>query len=126
MHTNAQGDYGLVLNTDGSVQKSQYFLSAGVAERRKRGQGRVSSQNPLLGPSFVGGCTIVGYPVGMSWDFYYQTWGDLEYERPTGAKYVAKKLFTFHWNYLHKGIWEGHQHNTGYTNMAVLNHAQFY
>lgn len=130
LHTAAQGDYaGLVLNNVAACAMPIYFASAGQAERRKRAQGRLNSgQNPApgAGPKFMGGTTIVGFPVGNTWQFWFQTWGDVSYVRPTGAATVAKALFTVHWKYLHKRRVEGTAHAASYASLKVMQCAQIY
>jgi hypothetical protein len=121
MHTNAQLDYAnlpapnnLALHNVAMLAKPQYFLEGRNAELRKFNQGRTLQQTggaPALPPEFVGGCTVVGLFAGGGWHFYYQTWGDVEYHRPTGAATVAKALVTFHWKYIHKRIWQDVHHD---------------
>ncbi|MCP5159547.1 MAG: hypothetical protein H6974_05155 [Gammaproteobacteria bacterium] len=130
LHAAAQGDYaGLVLNNVAQCAMPTYFQNAGQAERRKRQQGRLSSgHNPLpgAGPKFMGGCTIVGFPHAGTWQFWYQTWGDLNYLRPSGTKAVAKSLFTFHWHHLHKLRVDGKKHVASYATMEVIDCRQIY
>jgi hypothetical protein len=120
LHTAAQGDYApAVPHNAASLAKPAYFASAGNEERRKTLQGRIGAQ-------FAGGCTIVGFPQANTWDFHYQTWGDVEYARPTGRGTVVTALFTFHWNYLRKRMVEGSRHDVSYGTMDVLESGQFY
>jgi hypothetical protein len=124
MHLAARGDYApLVLNAVASCALPVYFQEAGNRERAKRAKGRTSSSlAPVAGagPKFLGGCTIVGFPVGATWQFYYQTWGDMSYKRPSGAGAVAKALFTVHWHNLHKLRVEGAQHTASLASMRVI------
>jgi hypothetical protein len=79
LHTRAQGDYpGLVLNTAGSVNKPVYNLQAQNEVNRKRGQNRTNVE-------FLGGTIVVGFWTGAAWEFYWQTYGDTEYDRPSNA-----------------------------------------
>jgi hypothetical protein len=117
-HNTAQADYaGLVLANVGSLAKPAYFLAAGNEERRKGNQGR---QNP----GFMGGCTIVGFPAGGSWQFHFQTWGDVGYTRPNMG--VGQAIKTFHWNYARKVLTEGLNHAVTFASMRVLGQGRFY
>jgi hypothetical protein len=117
-YNNAVGDLApAVLGNAARLTKPTYFLSAGNAERHKTGAGRVAV-------SFMGGCTVVGIPHGATWRFYYQTWGDVQYTRPTMTTKQAIK--TGHWNYALKKSNEGLTHAVTYASMRVLNHARFY
>lgn len=124
LHLAARADYApLVLNAVASCALPTYFHEAGNRERAKRAKGRTSSSvAPVAGegPKFLGGCTIVGFPVGATWQFYYQTWGDMNYKRPTGAGTVAKALFTAHWHNLHKLRVEGDRHTASFASMRVI------
>lgn len=127
LHTAAQANYpGLVLTNVRQFSKPQYYQAASLEQTRKQAQGRRSPTVPALPPEFVGASTIVGYPMGGSWAFVYQTWGSCSYERPTGFGYVLKSALTFHWNYLRKRIVEGTTRQAGYGNMRVLESAQFH
>lgn len=118
MHTAGQGDYaGLVLNNVAECALPRYFNEAGDLERAKRARGRT-------GPKFMGGCTIVGFPGAAEWEFYYQTWGDMNYSRPSGVMTVAKSLVTFHWNHLRKLAFEGANHRASFATMRVVDHGR--
>jgi hypothetical protein len=134
LHTRAQADLGaLVLNLAGSVRMPQYFLAAGVEERRKRHQGRTATAHdatPIntptgavsrVRPKFYGGCTVVGFRNGVKWDLYFQSWGEVAYARPG----YARMLFTFDWVGVHKKRTLGEQ-TASYANFTVMDHQPFY
>ncbi len=123
MHTAAQADYanhyGLALNNVAVCNKQTYMRAGGDEERRKNQMGRANpSTNPFpgAGTEFMGGTTIVGFPVGATWQFYYQTWGDVGYKRP----HAAQSLFTFQWKTLHKTRVEGRTHQVRYDTMSIM------
>ena len=122
LHADAQRDYApLNLNNIATCAMPKYFALAARAERHKRAMGRQSTQphpQPGEGPKFLGGCTIVGFPQGNTWEFWYQTWGDVSYRRPELG--VARALFTGHWNYLRKKAGEGSEHQADYSTMKVI------
>jgi hypothetical protein len=130
LHVNAQGDYApLVLVNQDDCAKGVYFQAGGDEERRKALQGRRHRTNPnAVGatPSFVGGCTVVGFPAGASWEFWYQCHGDVGYKRPTGFLTVSKALATGHWNYLRKRITEGEDHAATVATARVMDHGRIY
>jgi hypothetical protein len=113
MHANAQGDYGgLVLNNVATCDKTHYYLQGALAEQRKANQGRqLNFQNQLVTPEFAGGCSVMGFFTGGHWEFYYQTWGGVNYSRPSGALAVAKDLVTFHWKSVHNLRTKGTSHS---------------
>ena len=111
LHNTAIADYAPAVPVNAaSLQKSQYFGAAGREERRKQTQGRTKVE-------FIGGCTIMGFPGAASWEFYYQTWGDVKYVRSTS---IGKALFTGHWVYLHNRRVEGKIHEISYQAMKVV------
>lgn len=128
LHTAAQADYaaqGVVVNGAASCAKPTYFASGGNEERRKALQGR-SAQTGPGGPQFLGLCSIFGFPVGPTWQFWYQTCGDVSYKRPIGPSSLLQKdpnsiipskgkLFT-----------EGRTHAASYASMRIFDHAQIY
>ena len=124
LHTAAQGDYApLVLNNVAQCAMPVYFHEAGNLERRKQLQGRTDAHGgPGTLPKFMGGCTIVGFPTGPTWQFYYQAWGEVSYARPSGVFAVAKSLVTFHWKHLDKLRKEGRVHAPGYADMKVVDY----
>lgn len=130
MHAAAQGDYaGLVLNNVAQCAMPTYFRAGGTEERRKRQQGRTAGAfNPAPGggPKFGGGCTIVGFPSGGSWEFWYQSWGDVDYLRPSGGLAVAKSVATFHWKHLHKLRTLGSKHTASFATMSVVDCQQIF
>jgi hypothetical protein len=137
MHANAQADYAaaphnLVLNNVASLAKQAYYLQGANAERRKERQGRGLSVlqsagvgqptvNVWVAPEFAGGCSVMGFYNG-GWHFYYQTWGDVDYTRPSGSKAIAKDLFTFGWKSLHNRRTKGIAH-TLFSDITVVDHA---
>jgi hypothetical protein len=135
LHTNAQADYAglaapnnLALVNVASCDKPTYYGGGALAEQRKANQGRTLTLPPAMGgvvvaPEFLGGCSVMGFYTGGGWHFYYQTWGDVEYERRTEAKVIAKKLFTGSWNYVHKARVEGKKHKASYSTSKVVDHA---
>ena len=126
MRTDARTDYpGPALAQAAACAKPQYFAVPGQRERTKEGAGRgitipPGSASLRTRPEFLGGTTVVGFPVAGAWQFWYQTYGDLSYERPTGAKKVAKAVATFHWNYIHKRIWSKNRHQASWASIKVV------
>jgi hypothetical protein len=124
LHTAAQADYApLVLNNVASCNMPTYFASGGQEERRKAQQGRLSSLPGGGGPKFMGLCSIFGFPVGATWQFWFQTCGDVNYKRPIGK---ATAFFTGHWNTLHKLNTEGKTHAASYATMTIFDHRRIY
>jgi len=129
LHTSARNDYQpTTLNAVTSLGKPQYNAAANPLVMIKRGRvatrqrsGRMDIKDRVV--SFTGGTTIVGYPGNHGWEFYYQTWGYVEYTRPSGFSNVMAGLFTGHWKYLHKLRTRGTKEQIG--NMAVIANAQF-
>jgi hypothetical protein len=135
LHHLAQQDYApAVLNNAIILSKPAYYNHAAVMEQQKHNRGRrfvyntgtaVAPNVQKARPEFVGGCSVMGFFVGAAWQFHFQTWGDLDYDRPTGAGAVAKDLFTFHWNSIHKLRTLGAHKGVAFQNMRVVDHAQF-
>ena len=153
LHAAAQGDYALapynlVLHNVASLAKATYYGIGALAETRKANAHRrpwvpastpgrtlrvPGPPDPVTGqqttvnvaPEFWGGCSVFGFYNG-GWEFYYQTWGGVEYDRPTGAGVVAKALFTGHWKFLHKLRTEGGHRGVSNRYNKVVEHAQFY
>ncbi|HEY1903953.1 MAG TPA: hypothetical protein VGG56_16080 [Terracidiphilus sp.] len=153
LHAAAQNDYtlppyNLVLNNVAHLAKLAYYGRGALAEQRKANAhrrpwvpastpGRTLSvpgpAHPVTGlptnvnvaPEFWGGCSVFGF-YNAGWHFYYQTWGGVEYDRPTGAGPVAKALFTGHWNYLGKLTTEGGHRGVSNLYNKVVDHAQFH
>jgi hypothetical protein len=135
LHHLAQGDYApLVLHNAVALSKPAYYQQAAVLEQQKFNRGRRFVYNAgtapapnmqAVRPEFTGGCSVMGF-FNAGWHFYYQTSGDVDYDRPTGAKAVAKDLVTVHWNSIHKLRTQGSHKGVAYANMRVVNHAQFY
>jgi hypothetical protein len=138
LHANARNDYAglpapnnLALVNVASLAKPVYYGGGALAEQRKANQGRtltIGGHGPqqVVTPEFVGGCSVMGFYTAGTWRFYYQTWGDVEYDRPTGAGVIAKKLFTGQWNYVHKARVEGGRHQPGVSSFKVVEHGRFY
>lgn len=131
MHVNAQADYAaaphnLVLNNVASLAKQAYYLQGAHAEQRKANQGRglALPGNVLAGPEFAGGCSLMGFYNG-GWHFHYQTWGGVDYTRPSGAKAIAKDLFTFSWKSVHNRRTKGISH-TAFGDIGVVDNALIY
>ena len=143
-HTRARADYTAAPHNLGvvslkSLAKPTYYGGGALAEERKARQGRNLTVLKPVGsvldgtsahvatpvrPEFHGGCSIMGFYSGGTWSFYYQTWGDVSYDRPTEANVIAKKLLTGHWNYLHKSRTEGSKHRAN--EIEVVDHARFF
>jgi len=136
LHANARNDYNapahgdLAFDDGASLAKVIYYGGGAEAERRKANRTLTvrlhGGGTQVCNPEFTGGCTIMGFYRGSAWSFYYQTWGDVEYDRPTGAKVMAQKLFTGHWKYLHKVRIEGSRHRVTWSTMKVVDNAKFY
>lgn len=107
LHRNAQQSYGNIIQKNIiAFGKTDYFALANplleLKRVRKMPVGIRKRQVSWTGKSF-----ICGYPSGNKWKFYYQTFGEVYYERPTGAGNVLLGVFTGHWKYLHKLRTEG-------------------
>lgn len=61
-----------------SIAKPAYNLPATVEVQRKQGQHR---QNVV----FAGGTMVFGVVNNAKWDFYWETWGSTDYDRPKFA-----------------------------------------
>jgi len=90
LHTRAQADYQptppllpLVINNVGSINKPTYNQNAQIEVDRKTNMGRNKVE-------FLGGTIVIGFWTGVVWTFYWQTFGDTEYDRP----YYAAKRYT--------------------------------
>ena len=129
LHANAQNDYApIALVNRTSLAKPQYNQAAAVQVMLKRArvdarQQKFSMDIKERDVHFTGGTTIVGYPGGAGWEFYYQTWGYISYTRPSGFLNVMTGVFTFHWNYLHKLATRGTEEEI--IAMSVLDSGQF-
>jgi hypothetical protein len=93
LHTEAvtyyQGaPHNLNLNLAGtrSIDKTNYNASPTVEVQLKQGQHR---KNVV----FAGGTMVFGMVNGAKWDFYWVTWGSLEYDRPIYAPKILKEGF---------------------------------
>lgn len=123
MHQDAQADYaalGFTLANVASCAKPNYYMQAGNAERHKRVQGRTAGAtfNAPVGAAFAGGTTVVGFPVGHTWQFWYQTWGTVDYKRPNIGVFDAIKSGKF--NYLQKRLRHGLQHDATVDKFKVV------
>jgi hypothetical protein len=122
MHLAAQGDYApLGLNNLASLAKPTYFGRGGQEERRKALQGRTETATGGT-PKFNGQCSIFGFPVGISWQFWFQTCGNIKYHRPMGK---AGALFTGHWNTLTRLRREGPGHVASNRTAKVFDYQRF-
>jgi hypothetical protein len=112
LHATAQADYRAlnpsVVTVDRTMLRKYEYYASGEAQAlasRNRGRTTTAPVNNVYTPGqpaeFLGGTTICGF-FNAGWQFYYQTWGYVEYDRPGGAAVVAKALFTGHWNKVHK------------------------
>jgi hypothetical protein len=77
-----------------SVDKPHYNLQATAEVQRKQGQGRKDV-------NFGGGTMVFGVVNGIKWDFYWETWGSTEYDRPFYAPKILLKGF-------HRALAQGH------------------
>jgi hypothetical protein len=107
MHRSARNEYGNIgLKNIIAFGKQDYFKGANplvnLRKVRKLPIGIRKREVTWNGRSF-----ICGYPSGDKWKFYYQTFGDVTYERPTPKGHKLIGLITGHWNYLHKLKTEG-------------------
>lgn len=81
-HTAAQADLlaqmapGSALLPLARCERATYFLPVETEMQRKRGQGRTHVD---IGAA---GTNVMGFRVGTSWRFYWQTWTMLVYDRP--------------------------------------------
>lgn len=101
LHAAAQLAYqnaGVPAVNGGSLNKPTYNANAEARVQRKANQGRTRISNPaeppdpnrLNAPEFVGGTVVCGFWVSGGagpghWEFRYQTWGAIEYQRPRTA-----------------------------------------
>jgi len=134
LHTAAVADYAglappnnVVLANVASLAKPLYYGNGALAETHKANQGRILTL-PVVGnvtPEFWGGCSVFGF-FNAGWQFYFQAWGGVEYDRPVSTKLVAEALVTGHWNYVHKARVEGGHHGVNNIYNKVVDHARFY
>ena len=87
--------------------KKEYFEVANpiVALKQEKVDSRKRELNLSIRHRDVnwgGRCFVCGFPVRGSWQFYYQTWGEVTYERPSGFGNVLLGIVSGHWKYLHK------------------------
>jgi len=110
LHRLAQQDYYTPrhsLKTIKTLEKGDYLKGADPLVNIKKTRVR-ERKNPLKlairtrNVGFAGGTAIFGYPKGNAWRFYYQTWGRVYYERPSGKKNKTIAFLTLHWRYLNK------------------------
>lgn len=133
LHANAQADYAallapnnLALHNVASLAKGAYYMQGALAEQRKANQGRglALPGGVWAAPEFAGGCSVMGF-YNAGWHFYYQTWGGVDYTRPSGSRAIAKDLFTFHWKSVHNRRTKGISH-TAFSDIGVVDHALIY
>jgi hypothetical protein len=107
LHRLAQRDYGnIIQKTIIAFGKPHYFKDANpLLELKKVRKLPVGVRKRHV--DWSGKCFICGYPAGGKWKFYYQTFGEITYERPSGAGNVLLGVLTGHWKYLHKLRTEG-------------------
>lgn len=125
LHTQAMNDYqthhGLTLyhNDAHECAKGIYLGDIARIVHRKQQQERNIT-------NYCAGTIIVGFPVGVSWEFWYQTWADLDYTRPSGGVAIAKSTVTLHWHHLHKLRTEKRKHIAQYSTVKVIDCQRFY
>ncbi len=133
MHLNASVDRpyaGLHLAARAELTVPDYYAAAALEEQRKQGliQRRGSPAAGAGGrtrPLFQGGCFVCGFfGVGgiEGWQFWFQTWGDVGYTRPSYPLGVV----TFDWIGVHKRRTQGAEHTAGYATMTVMDSRRFY
>ncbi|MCB2182784.1 MAG: hypothetical protein KQH63_12195 [Desulfobulbaceae bacterium] len=102
LHRNAQRDYGNIIQKNIiSFGKQDYFRDANPLIDLKRVRALPIGVRKRR-VEWSGKCFVCGYPSGGKWRFYYQTHGEIWYERPSGAGNVLLGVITGHWKYLHK------------------------
>lgn len=79
LHTSAQAYYraaphNFTLTQAASLAKPRYNRSAQMLVNSKTGIGHSHTE-------FLGGTLVAGFVSGGSWQFYFQTFGDVEYDR---------------------------------------------
>jgi hypothetical protein len=130
LHQRAQADYAaapynLVLNNVAELPKVTYYLEGAAMEARKAAQGRfLTYHGTVAQPEFAGGVSVMGF-YNAGWRFYYQTWGGVDYTRPSGTKAIAKDLFTFHWKSVHNRRTKGLSHSA-FSDLSVVDYALIY
>lgn len=56
--------------------------------------------------SWDGRCFVCAFPTsGREWDFWFQTWGEVTYTRPSGTGHIIAGLLSGHYNYARKALW---------------------
>jgi hypothetical protein len=70
---------GVAINSVAQLERADYFLSVENEMARKRNMGRT---NVAIG---VAGTNVMGFRVGGAWQFWWQTWTILTYDRPANA-----------------------------------------
>ncbi|MCP4429382.1 MAG: hypothetical protein GY806_00235 [Gammaproteobacteria bacterium] len=107
MHRKAQQSYGSIIQKNIiAFGKKDYFEAANQIYQQKKIRKLpygVRKRQVCWG----GKCFICAYPAYDKWKFYYQTYGEVSYDRPTGVGNVIVGALTFHWNYLNKLAREG-------------------
>jgi len=107
LHGMAQREYGNIIQKNIiSFGKTDYFKDANPLVALKKV--RVLPVGIRKRKAEWGGkCFVYAYPAGGKWKFYYQTFGQVSYDRPSGAGNVILGAITGHWKYLHKLRTEG-------------------
>jgi hypothetical protein len=82
----APQNLNLPLAGSASVDKPHYNIPATGEVMRKQGQKRTNVD-------FSGGTMVFGVVNGNKWDFYWETWGSTDYDRPFYAPKVVIKGF---------------------------------
>ena len=102
LHKTAQKDYGNIIQKNVTAfGKTEYFKDANplLALKKVRALPKGIRKREV---AWSGKCFVCAYPTGGRWKFYYQTFGEISYERPTGIGNVLLGAITGHWKYLHK------------------------
>ncbi len=89
LHTAAQGDYLgapylLTAVNAAEIGKQRYYQSGADEVLRKQGQGRLQVE-------IDAGVALMAFWRNNHWEFWWQVFGDTEYDRPVGAKPLLAK-----------------------------------
>lgn len=141
MHQQAQTDYSPLTFSDlTSLAKPEYYLQAHFMEERQAAQGRgvwsleqkpgttskdVKYVKNWVPPAFLGGCTLFGF-FNHGWEFWYQTWGDVEYEHYKNGIGIIKDLASRNWDSIDKRRTEGNKHEASVKDWSVVDYKRFY
>jgi len=107
MYRKASQSYGNIVQKNIiAFGKTDYFKDANPVYQQKKV--RKLAVGVRKRQVFWGGkCFICAYPAYDKWKFYFQSFGKVTYDRPTGVGNVLAGVFTFHWNYLARLAKEG-------------------